>query len=898
VYSGVSDAVSLPPFLVNGRYIQSIMRIAQIALYLTLLWMVQGLAHAQVIPVYDVLSRPPGVSYQELRHGSWRVIFQEGVRDQAEELLWTLDGTFAAVDSLVGDGQPPALTVVLNDYNDRGNGYVTSFPFKSEIESTAISGRGLSPRNSNWTRLVTTHELVHAVQADASHGFGLGAVVRPFAPDLARSMNMWMPKGWLEGLAVLHESAFEPGGGRLNHPFFTMQFRAGMDAGWSLAEMLEPPSYHRPFNRFYLGGALYSEFFVETYGVEAVQKASDWQGRIPFMGFGTVSRLATGDWPDDQMDRMRVWYDSTYGKRTSTYPEKAMVMGRTGLVHRNPQWLNDSTVLVYAFAYNLARGLFTVDVETGERNRLTVQETTEDAVFSVDDAGIIHYSRYERNPTSAITWTSRSFSVDPEGETSEHPGSDHTLNPVRLPDGTIWAIRTRGAFSDIVSLGDHPQVLFSLPRVRMERMAPRPHSDSVAVIAHVGGHQGLFMVSNGQFRPWIGFRNASIYDASWSADGKWLLFTADLPGTLQVHALRLEDDRIFQVTDDVYAAMEPSFSPDGQRLAYVVYRDERFDLVVDGVEPGGWRDLGTVAVLTDWPDDVLENAAQFNSPYAHIPSRPYSTVRNLSFRSVFPVLYPGVERDREGDARLGIGAGVGFHGTDILQRMSWYGEAFVQNGRPWGTVGASTSAGPLFPTVRFSRRPETVQALDNQGRTRRAIRDRLSASAGIVVPWLFQQNVSQSSLRVGIFVSRRNDRILDDDLRPITSSFSRWSFTPSASLSWRVLQNPRDIMPSSGTVLRWIGEFDLEAERFSRRKAWISRLDQYVPLGSRTNTGIRLTTGLLHQNVASVFNLDGFRPRGWEDGSPSATAVCGQRIRHATRLRKDGLPVRFHGTAP
>src|SRR5699024_4262984 len=115
--------------------------------------------------------------------------------------------------------------VILNAYNDRSNGFVTPFHFRSEIELPPIKGKAMNPQTGNWLNTVGPHELVHALQFNNIGRYNLPWLVNFFSPDLARSFHGAIPSGVTEGLAVYHESeSIAPDGGRGNYPFFTNQF--------------------------------------------------------------------------------------------------------------------------------------------------------------------------------------------------------------------------------------------------------------------------------------------------------------------------------------------------------------------------------------------------------------------------------------------------------------------------------------------------------------------------------------------------------------------------------------------------------------------------------------------------------------------------------------------------
>ena len=860
---------------------------------------------AQVIRFYDILQRPVGVTYRVMDAGPWEIIYQEGNRTQAEQLLHTLQTTFTASDALIGDGTPPRLSIVLNSFNDRANGYVSTQPFKSEIESAAIMGRGLSLRHESWTQVVTAHELVHAIHADARWKTGLNRLIWPFSPDFARSLNMNVPSGWAEGLAVYRESAITPGAGRLNHPFFVMQQRAGMDrgSGWSLSQMLEEPDYTRPFNRFYMGGSLFTRYMMERWGAETIRSVARWQHRIPVLGFGGVLALATGEWPRHIRRDMQVWYDSTYGRSDPSLPTRYWHAGRNGLVQRTPKWLDETHVVTFSFAYNLPSGFRTYAWPSTDASTWSIQGMTEDVRYALTPDGNLIFSRYEPHRYSSITANARGFLLRRGERSAEALDPDtHMLNPVMLRDGRIWYIRQRGPWSDIAEQRDgEDEVVVSWPEMRVASIVPSPASDSVAFVANVRGHQALFLhLPTGAVQPWIGFRDASVYDASWNATGTHLAFTADAGGTLQAWVLDIRTEKLYRVTDDPYASMEPDVSPGAERIAYIIYRDQRFDLVVQPLDLGPEneenRDLANHTWLIDWdkPAPVEVRSAQ-QGPTA--TDHPYNPWTRLLPRMVFPTVYLDESRSDAADARLGLGVGVGLQGADPLQTVSWWGEGIIQKGRPWGEIGILYGGWELIPALEWGRRPETVTALIQTGPSttvaRRSIRDRTRFAASVTLPRILRDNVTRSSLFATLSLSWRKDQFLDDDLNKITDSFSRWAFTPSLRYTWKLHQTSRGALPRTGTRLSWVGEFDLEAEKFSRRRGWIARVDQYVGILSRMNTGMRLSAGFLHQNVGGVFNLTGFRPRGWERAFvPSGDfLMLGAEVRQPVVFVDDGFQI-------
>lgn len=288
--------VPMVVFISNERPMPSIR--CSVVLISLLLW-TTGSAGAQTFSVYDVLYRPPDTRYLVLKSPHFDVIFQEGLEDEAREAAAILEDQLPATQALVGSSRTLRMPVVLNRFNDRSNGYVTAFPFKQEIEGVSIKGNRISARYPSWMWAVAPHELVHAAQGETGRGIGVGQVIRWFAPDLTRSINLWMSRGITEGAAVYHESRVQAGAGRLNDARFQMQFRAAMlsDRPWSLAQMLEEPSYDRPSNRYYIGGSNFFQHLATADSARFFRRMLRLHYRFPFFGNGIELWDATGRTP-------------------------------------------------------------------------------------------------------------------------------------------------------------------------------------------------------------------------------------------------------------------------------------------------------------------------------------------------------------------------------------------------------------------------------------------------------------------------------------------------------------------------------------------------------------------------------------------------------------------------
>lgn len=836
---------------------------------------------AQVVSLYDVVYRPPGENWQWVSDGSFEVIYPGQHELQARELLSVLRETRAGTDAFLGVDRPYSLTAILSDQSDSGNGFVTPFPYKTEINAIALRGRGLSRRHHSWMEVVTAHELVHAAQAEFRVSRSVTGLMGRFAPDFARALGLFQPSGVVEGLAVYRESEIPPGAGRLNHPFFLMQARAGMmeHGGWSLTQALEAPSYTRPFNRFYLGGSLFVDYLMEMHGSEAIHTSLRWQQHLPISGYGTNLRLALDRSPKRLESEFRRWFnareDSTRAA-IGALSSSTTLASQRGRSYRRPYWMHDGSVVTYTSGYNLPRGFHRVRSD-GSMIRATRNEITDDAVlYLVPGTGHVLYSRYTEHRFAPVSKTSWSYRVNLEtGEEQRLEGSEHTYNPVLMPNGQLLALRSSGQYNRIVDITYGKQeTRLEHPRLEIVSMAPRPGSDSLAVIVKTGTHQATFLVDTAAatwtLTPWIGFEGSTIYDGSWDRSGRYFAFTSDHTGVLNVYVMDAHTERLVQATNALYGAMEGHVSPDGKQLVFVEYAEEQFDLKTMDLD-SSWvqpvnRDWASATWSMTWAEDLdQEEAFEELDRYFEDP-RPYRAWRHLSPRMIYPTLYLDDERQRTNDARLGLGVGVAMQGTDPMQRLAWYSEGIIQKNMLWGELGFQSARFPFRPAVKLERRPTTVDAVtEGQPDTRRIIRDRVSWSVAAYLPYTIEQNVYRTSVTSSLALSYRSDRYLDDNLEALLAHRGRLAMQPSVFIGRRLVRNPRDIWPTSGQFISWFADLELNREVGAKRRGSVTLLNAYVPALTRSNTSIRLDAGHLYQNAAGVFGLTFFKPVGWSD---------------------------------
>ena len=193
------------------------------------------------------------------------------------------------------------------------------------------------------------------------------------------------------------------------------------------------------------------------------------------------------------------------------------------------------------YAFNV---LFSLDLTTGERERLTHGARAQEPDVSPDGRYVV-YTINSAGTTHLAT-----------AELADVPGTQRVL------------VRSR----------------------RFEQIyAPRfsPDGRTIAYSCwSAGGFRDLRLVevATGAVRDVMRDR---AYDSgpAWSPDGGTLYFSSDRTGVANIHAWERATGRVQQVTNVLAGAFQPTISQDGERLVYVGYTSYGFDLFSLPLDP-------------------------------------------------------------------------------------------------------------------------------------------------------------------------------------------------------------------------------------------------------------------------------------------------------------------------
>ena len=766
---------------------------------------------------YPTQYRPPNLQWQQLNTPHFKIVFPNGEDSVAWRTGRILESEYREVQELA-DGALTGFPIILNNYNDRSNGFVTPIHFRSEIEIPPIKGKALNPQSGTWLEAVEPHELVHALHFSNTGGFGLGGLVNLFSPDLARSFHSAIPSGVTEGLATFHETEFvAPNGGRGNHPFFYNQFNAVFNSPdpWTMGQIVHFPERTRPFNRHYIGGYEFTAWLQKTYGSETSRKALNFYIDLPFLGYGVALWHTTGKWPATLYEEFEQSKAENLNKsienKTSISALKIPLKGAS--VHR-PKWLDGNTLVFYASFYNGRPGFYEYDLHSGKLSQIAATNSITDYIYDLsEDKSTLTYAYYRSSPLYDRTFISELVEIDLTDYSRKRLSQNGRLYAPEISGGETRALQTSGASSRLVRFNTQNNAattIADLGKHQIIEMAVNPGKpDQWAVIVNKRGIQGLWLVSRNSLQddleqaPDLSFMGGSVYDISWHATGQKLLLSSDHTGTMQIYEYDLQQERLEQLTQSAYNAFEAAYSPSGDSIAFIMQKgNEQLPAVIGkesyinkSVAPGLWKPNKQKLKFMDRPElgsdiDPEEQGWQ-QSSYQ-------SGISWLKPRAVLPIIEEVSNTDS-----YQIGAVV--HSNNLLQNQAyslrltgyeerlWYDFSY-RNKTFYPGFKARTFSEPAFRNLNFTTEQESF--------TLPAVRQERSFALSVPIRYNLQRNVYLTSFTIEPEIRRSQIRYFGVGGGSALSDFGNLTIgNLFSSFSYRLQQNIRDIQPNSGVVL-------------------------------------------------------------------------------------------------
>ena len=762
--------------------------------------------------IYYPIHRPSGLDWQQLKTEHFRIIFPKTEDSLAFRAASILENQYPLTVALTG-GSLNNFPVIISNYNDLANGFVTSNNFRSEFDAAPIKGKAINPRSGDWFEAVLPHELLHATHGNLTVPGSIPSLYRLFSPDFARSFNFFPPVGVHEGLAVYHESEnVAEQGGRKNYTYFNNQYnaRVSSDDPWSAGQTFQISRYSLPYNRHYISGSTFTQWLHQNYGEDVSKDAIRYHNKYFFLGYGFSLKHVTKKWPGElyaeyiaDKKKEEATRQALIGENTSS---KQVFIGSPykGVTQRKPIWTTSSNLVFFSLHFNAPRGFYSYDFSTKKTTRLAEISTVGDYNIDYDKAAnSLLFSEYDADLLYPSTFKTELKRLDLDSRKQfEITESDRVYSPT-LSGSRIIALQTNGASADIISIdgNNNKKLLASFENATPVAIKANPNTpNQLALIVNKRGVQALWITTPQTIAqdileaPDVAFEDASMFDLDWHPTEQKLLFTADPYPAMNIYELNLTNGDILQKTNSLFNAFEASYSPDASAIAYVVQQNQEQKIAVLKEVDFYNKRVPRDALLSG--SELREKltrpllGSEFNNKADSWKTEKYGSDPGwLKPRVVLPIV-----RENSGANQYG----VNLQSIDALSSQSYSAELTGIQSRLWYDLSYTNKTfWPGFKLRTYSDPSFGVLGFQNSANRAVMLQER-GFDLSVPVNFTFNGTTRGKSLYIAPRITTEQFRYFDLTPNPISDFETQYKAGGFTQLTWNILSQRRDVQPSSG----------------------------------------------------------------------------------------------------
>lgn len=872
--------------------------------------------------VYFPIHRPPGLNWQQLKTEHFRIIFPGTEDSLAFRTASILEAQYPKAVELSG-GKLKNFPVIISNYNDLSNGFVTPNNFRSEFDAAPFKGKSINPRSGDWFEAVLPHELLHATHGSLVIPYSIPWLYGIFSPDFARSFNFFPPVGVHEGLAVHHETEnVTENGGRKNYAYFNNQYNARVSSNdpWSAGQTFNVSRYSLPYNRHYISGSTFTQWLHQNYGEDVSKEAIRYHNKFFFLGYGFALKHVTGKWPNELYEEYIEDKINTEATRQAqiknSTSDKQWFIGSSfnGYTQRKPIWTSDFEIIFYSAQYNAPRGFYSYNFTTNKFDRLAEVFTVSDynidydpaansILFAEYDADLLYSSVYKSELKRIDLYTNKSYDITE---------SSRVFSPT-VSGSNIIALQVDGASVNIISIDSDNthHLLTSVDNGTPVSIKANPSSpDQLALIMNKRGVQGLWITTpetiaqDVEQAPRVAFKDASIFDLDWHPSEQKLLFTADRYPAMNVYELNLTNGDIIQKTNSVFNAFEASYSPDASSIAYVVQQNQQQKIAIlneadfynkrvprDALLTGAeLRDQLTRPLMGSGIDSDSWEVEEYGPDLSWLKPRvALPVVREISGANQFGVSLQSIDALSSQSYTAEI--------TGIQSRL-WYDFSYT-NKTFWPGFKLRSYSSPSFRVLDFGN--NNIYSVMTQER---------GFDLSIPVSFTFNETTRSKSLYISPRISAEQFRYFNLEPEPLSDFETQFKAGGFAQLSWNILTQRRDIQPSSGISLfgfldKALNDQDVNLsfedgyqDSFNIRDRWAAYygLIGYVAPLRKLNQSLRYDIQILNQSRTLLYSKNIIIPDSFTDNAFQISANSNETFNNLGRFStRYTIPVSYPG---
>lgn len=570
-------------------------------------------------------SYDPKLEWRTLQTEHFNITFHQGEEQLADELAGIAEEVHITLTADLQKVPRQRTQVVLVDNTDVANGFAQTLPLNTIVMFvTAPEENSGLDLYELWLQGIFTHEYAHILHLDTIGGLPLGLRM-----VLGRviSVNHLSPLWIIEGQATYHETRFTTGG-RGRSPSADMIIRMSIleDQFPALGAMDGLMSGPPGGNTRYLFGQDFLQFIADQSSDDALTRWNHTYGSwvLPYLlparrVFGQSFYALYDQWKaslEEQYGQVReqVLADGLTVPETLTFLDGScegplyapqgdrlvwsctdrrsgsaiwVADGDGGDAHielkqraaKSFSWRPDGTAFAYSAThvvndYNLYEDIYFHELGTKGATRLTSGKRARDPAFSPDGSVLLTVTNQVQNNDLAILRIDQSLA--PLTNTTDHT---QMSTPRWSPDGRFLALSAW----------------------------------------HEGNRDIWIYTADGQPYRRVTMDMSTDRDPAFSADGRYLFFSSDRTGIPNIYAIDLENEHLWQVTNVLGGAFQPTVRADFQRIAWQHYTANGYRIVSAPLDPTTWRDRGALPLPVEHRGSLAALLPQPDAPPPRLP---------------------------------------------------------------------------------------------------------------------------------------------------------------------------------------------------------------------------------------------------------------------------------------
>jgi hypothetical protein len=522
---------------------------------------------------------PASLRWKQIQTPNFQLIFPDNYMDQAAYIADVLEYAYELGSNSLGH-RPRKVSVIIHSQTVIPNGFVSWAPARLEM----FTNPPATNDGSDWLEGLAVHEFRHVVQIDKLNQ-GITRLLTLLLGEQATGImvGLFYPLWWMEGDAVVAETALTPGGrGRI--PAFEQGLRAQvLEKGlYSFDKALLGSFRDHVPNYYELGYQMVAGSRVH-HGADLWDKVMEYIARRPYTitPLNIALRRETGlnqsglyretfRALEDHWTRQLEAHDYTGHEVIS--PDKKLFTS-----YRELSFVGDSTFIALRTGLGDIPRVVVMDLLGNERKLFTPGFFQ--APFFSSNGSMVVWAELRPDPR----WEHRNWSEVhvfdmASGKKRKLTNKTRYFAPAVSPDGSKVAVtevsdQNHYAIVIIDALSGMPLERFSTPGNDF-LMMPAWHADGRHVFAIALDEEGKRIVMTGGdadgFITLFHAGHTEISRPAYLSPGK-LLFNAAFSGLDNVYALDLQTREVEMWVSSPFGALDAAVSPDGLHMIWSAY---------------------------------------------------------------------------------------------------------------------------------------------------------------------------------------------------------------------------------------------------------------------------------------------------------------------------------------